>query len=89
MSVHLLRALDNLQRDLIALAGLVEDSIHKATRALQTRDVNLARRPRAIRRGNLAGGREQPPVLLRRVHDLLPGDRQELRRRVLVAWRVR
>jgi len=35
--------LDNLQRDLLALAGLVEDAIHKATRALQTRNINLAR----------------------------------------------
>ena len=43
MAVHLLRELDNLQRDLLALAGLVEDAIHKATRALQTRNINLAR----------------------------------------------
>jgi phosphate transport system protein len=43
MAAHLLRELDNLQRDLLALAGLVEDAIHKATRALQTRNINLAR----------------------------------------------
>ena len=43
MARHLLRELDNLQRDLLALAGLVEDSIHKATRALQTRNLDLAR----------------------------------------------
>jgi len=43
MAAHLLRELDNLQRDLIALAGLVEDAIHKATRALQTRNPVLAR----------------------------------------------
>ena len=43
MAAHLLRELDNLQRDLIALAGLVEDAIHKATRALQTRNLVLAR----------------------------------------------
>ena len=43
MAAHLLRELDNLQRDLIALAGLVEDAIHKAIRALQTRNVALAR----------------------------------------------
>ena len=43
MARHLLRELDNLQRDLLALAGLVEDAIHKAIRALQTRNTNLAR----------------------------------------------
>jgi phosphate transport system protein len=42
MAKHLQRDLDNLQRDLLALAGLVEDSIHKAIRALQQRDVELA-----------------------------------------------
>ena len=35
MSKHLQRDLDNLQRDLLALAGLVEEAIHKAIRALQ------------------------------------------------------
>lgn len=40
---HLLRDLENLQRDLLALAGLVEEAIHKAVRALQTRSVELAR----------------------------------------------
>lgn len=43
MGMHLLRDLDELQRDLLALAGLVEESIHKATRSLQTRDLTLAR----------------------------------------------
>src|ERR1700709_1333366 len=43
MARHLLRELDNLQHDLLALAGLVEDAIHRAIRALQTRDTNLAR----------------------------------------------
>lgn len=43
MAIHLLRDLDNLQRDLLALAGLVEEAIHKATRALQGRDAELAR----------------------------------------------
>jgi phosphate transport system protein len=43
MSKHLQRDLDNLQRNLIALASLVESSIHKAIRALQTRDPRLAR----------------------------------------------
>jgi phosphate transport system protein len=43
MGKHLQRDLDNLQRDLLALASLVEESIHKATRALCGRDVRLAR----------------------------------------------
>ena len=43
MSVHLLRELDRLQRDLLALAALVEESIHKSARALQTCDAALAR----------------------------------------------
>jgi phosphate transport system protein len=32
-----------LQRDLLALAGLVEEAVHKSIRALQGRDVRLAR----------------------------------------------
>jgi phosphate transport system protein len=40
---HLQRDLDDLQRDLLALAGLVEEAIFKAIRALQERDVKLAR----------------------------------------------
>src|SRR5690242_16779552 len=43
MSKHLARDLDNLQRDLLALAGLVEGSVHKAILALQRRDTRLAR----------------------------------------------
>jgi phosphate transport system protein len=43
MAKHLQRDLDNLQRDLLALAGLVEEAIHKAIRALQERNVKLAR----------------------------------------------
>ena len=43
MAIHLQRDLDNLQRDLLALAGLVEESIHKAIRALRERDPRLAR----------------------------------------------
>ncbi len=43
MSKHLQRDLDNLQRDILAMAGLVELSIHKAIRALSERDVDLAR----------------------------------------------
>ena len=42
MSKHLQRNLDNLRQDLIALAGLVKGAIHKATRALRERDVELA-----------------------------------------------
>jgi phosphate transport system protein len=42
MAKHLERDLDNLQHDLLALAGLVEASIHKAIRALQERNLRLA-----------------------------------------------
>jgi phosphate transport system protein len=42
MSKHLERDLDNLQRDLLALAGSVEEAIAKATRALQEREPALA-----------------------------------------------
>jgi phosphate transport system protein len=38
VSKHLQRDLGNLQRDLLALAGSVEEAIHKAIRALQDRD---------------------------------------------------
>jgi phosphate transport system protein len=43
MPKHLQHDLENLTRDLLALAGLVEEAIHKAIRALQDRDVKLAR----------------------------------------------
>ena len=43
MSKHLERDLDNLQRDILALAASVEDAIHKSIRALQDRDASLAR----------------------------------------------
>jgi phosphate transport system protein len=43
MAKHLQRDLDNLQYDLLALAGLVEAAIHKAIRSLQERDAELAR----------------------------------------------
>jgi phosphate transport system protein len=43
MAKHLERDLDDLQRDLLALAGLVEGAIYKAIQALQDRDVHLAR----------------------------------------------
>jgi phosphate transport system protein len=42
MAKHLQRDLDNLQRDLMTLAGAVEEAIHKAIRALQERDAILA-----------------------------------------------
>jgi phosphate transport system protein len=42
MSKHLERDLDNLQKNLLALAASVEEAIHKAIRALQERDVALA-----------------------------------------------
>src|SRR5438132_1404087 len=43
MSKHLERDLDDLQKDLLALAASVEEAIHKAIRALQDRDVALAK----------------------------------------------
>ncbi len=43
MTQHLRRDLDYLQRDLLALAASVEEAIHKAIRALQEREVELAR----------------------------------------------
>jgi phosphate transport system protein len=42
MSKHLERDLENLQRDILALAASVEEAIHKAIRSLQNRDVDLA-----------------------------------------------
>ena len=42
MSKHLQRDLESLQRDILALAASVEESIHKAIRALQDRDGDLA-----------------------------------------------
>lgn len=43
MSKHLARDLDTLQRDLLAMATSAEEAIHKAIRALQERDADLAR----------------------------------------------
>src|SRR6202158_1100336 len=42
MSKHLQRDLDDLQRDLLALAASVEEAIHEAIRSLQHRDTELA-----------------------------------------------
>src|SRR2546422_903943 len=42
MSKHLERDLENLQHDLLNLASSVEEAIHKATRALQDRDTDVA-----------------------------------------------
>jgi phosphate transport system protein len=42
MSKHLERDLDNLQRDILAMAASVEEAIHKAIRALQDRDMESA-----------------------------------------------
>ena len=43
MAKHLQRDLDNLQRDLLSLAGLAEAAVYKAIRALQEHNVHLAR----------------------------------------------
>ncbi len=42
MSKHLERDLERLQRDLLGMAALVEEAVHKAIRALQGRDAGLA-----------------------------------------------
>jgi phosphate transport system protein len=42
MSKHLQRDLDNLQRDLLALASSVEEAIHKSIRSLQERQSVIA-----------------------------------------------
>ena len=44
MSKHLQRDLENLQRDLLTLAASVEEAIHTAARALQTRDAGMAQK---------------------------------------------
>jgi phosphate transport system protein len=43
MSKHLERDLENLQQSLLTLAASVEEALHKAIRALQERDAELAR----------------------------------------------
>jgi phosphate transport system protein len=43
MSKHLQRDLDSLQRDMMAMASLVELNIHKAIRALVERNIEMAR----------------------------------------------
>ncbi len=48
MAKHLQRDLDNLQQDILGLAGLVEGSVHKAIRALRERDVKAAREVIAV-----------------------------------------
>jgi phosphate transport system protein len=42
MAKHLQRDLDDLQDDILAMATLVEEAVHKAIRALQDRDVQRA-----------------------------------------------
>jgi phosphate transport system protein len=42
MTKHLQRDLDQLQRNILSLAGAVEEAIYKAIQALQNRDVELA-----------------------------------------------
>jgi phosphate transport system protein len=43
MAIHLQRDLDNMRRELVALASLVETAVHKAARALCERNAGLAR----------------------------------------------
>jgi phosphate transport system protein len=48
MAKHLRRDLDNLQKDILGLAGLVEQSIHRAISALRERDVKSAKEVIAV-----------------------------------------
>jgi phosphate transport system protein len=43
MAKHLARDLEALQRQILAMAGQVEEAIYRSTQALQTRDAKLAR----------------------------------------------
>jgi phosphate transport system protein len=43
MSKHLVNDLEKLQRQILSMAGLVEDAIYKAMQSLATKDMNLAR----------------------------------------------
>ncbi|MFN4259258.1 MAG: phosphate signaling complex protein PhoU [Gemmataceae bacterium] len=43
MSKHLERELDNLQRDIMKMAAIVEETVYKSVRALRERDAALAR----------------------------------------------
>src|SRR5437660_725572 len=42
MAKHLARDLEGLQRQILTLAGRVEEAVYNATQALQTRDADLA-----------------------------------------------
>ncbi|CAB5156083.1 Phosphate transport system regulatory protein PhoU [Olavius algarvensis associated proteobacterium Delta 3] len=42
MAVHLQRELDKLKKRILSLGALVEERVHMATRAIETRDIDLA-----------------------------------------------
>jgi phosphate transport system protein len=42
VSKHMQRDLENLQRNVLQMAGLVEDAVYRATQALQKRDMGMA-----------------------------------------------
>ena len=44
MPKHLLREIEKLKKQILAIGAVVEDSLHKAVRALQERDEKLAKR---------------------------------------------
>ena len=44
MSMHLQRQIDRLKRSLLSLAGMAEEAVESATRAIETRNVELAQR---------------------------------------------
>lgn len=43
MAVHLQRELDKLKKRILSLGALVEERVHLATRAIETRDIDLAK----------------------------------------------
>ncbi len=48
MSIHLLRELDKLKRDLLLLCSIVEEQVHKAIRSLLDHDAELAQEVQAM-----------------------------------------
>ena len=44
MPKHLLREIEKLKKQILAIGAVVEESLHKAVRALQVRDERLAKR---------------------------------------------
>lgn len=43
MSVHLVKEIDKLKKNILSLSAMVEESVQKAVKAIETRDTNLAK----------------------------------------------